>query len=181
MQTDSQLQVGSWGERFALLDHYNPSDEEACRIFGLTSDELSTARDLRAAGTFAPDRKIDVSKFQAHFVIPSSTQTQVPNKIMNTNTSQPQAFTKPESATKKASAPKKRGRSGNKIQQAMLSITSTPMDAEAFMKEYNISIHVLKQLNNRFSKQHGEDLAAQVGKINVRQDKTSKKLMVWKS
>lgn len=167
----------SWPERFALLEHFKPSDSEACATFGVTPDELSTARDLLKAGTFMVSKSLDVNKYASYFSVPST-----PNTIATTPTATPTAttFAKPESATKKPHVPKKRGRKGDKIQNALLAVPSTPVEIATFMQEQGVSLAVLRQAK-RFASVHGDQFVQQVGTINVRQDKTTKKLMIWKS
>jgi hypothetical protein len=160
----------SWNDRFALIDHFKPTDEQICTAFHLSADELSVARQLRDQGTFIASQNFDVQKYQNLFT-PSASQTKSTATI----------HTKPETATKKSviKVPQKRGRKGNKIQAAFLAIPTTPMSVESFIKDHNVSVAVLRQ-SKRFIQSMEPTIQQQIGKINVRLDKESKKLMIWK-
>ena len=143
------------------------TNDAACDTFGITADELSTARDLLTAGTFKVSTTLNPTVYAAHFTSPAlSTGAEI--------------FTKPETATKKVSAPKKRGRQGNSIYQALLAVPYTPIELETFAKQQSVSIPVLVQ-HKRFAKIHGEQFIKQIGTISVLKDKTTKKRMIWKS
>ena len=60
-------QTFSWNDRFALIDYFLPSDPQICVAFGLTQDELDTARDLRTAGTFKSTPNFDAVQFDGIF------------------------------------------------------------------------------------------------------------------
>lgn len=167
----------SWADRFALLDHYSPSDETACEVLGVTADELSTAKQLRAAGTFAPNKKLNVAEYNHLFAAqPVNVAPAVQPPVMTQT-----VHTKPQTATKRSVAtPKKRGRKGEKIQHALLAVPSSPVPIETFMADHDVSLAVLRQAK-RFAKVHGAEFEAKVGTINVRKDKATNQLMIWKS
>lgn len=179
--TAVNMKTLSWGERFALMNHFKASDAAVCQLFDVTPDELATARDLLAAGTFIPSTSIDVTLFAEQFSgvniqIPAPVQ---PTTMQTTATPTSNTFAKPESAGRKPVVPKKRGRKGDKIQTALMSVPTTPVPVDKFMEQYGVSLAVLRQAK-RFAAAHGEEFAANVGNINVRQDKETKVLMIWK-
>jgi hypothetical protein len=88
-------------------------------------------------------------------------------------------FAKPETATKKVKEPQKRGRKGNRIVTALAAVPTTQMSAEEFSKQHNVSITVLRQ-SKRFLEALPAEQRAEIGKINVRQDKDSRTLMIWR-
>jgi hypothetical protein len=165
----------SWNDRLALLNHFKPSEEVACKVFDVTPGELKTARQLEAAKTFQATKNIDTAKYANLFSegnVMTTTQTQQPTAT---------SFTKPETATKRVvAAPKKRGRKGDKIQHALLAVPSKPMPVSDFITKHGVSLAVLRQAK-RFVAAYGDDFAKKVGTVNVRQDKTTKELMIWKS
>lgn len=170
----------NWNDRLALIDYFQPTDEQIQAVFNVNQDELDTARSLRQSGTFAPNANLDVSKYSRYFKTPSvSTQTThaaTATKAKSTATT----HAKPETATKKAKVPQKRGRKGNRIQLAFQSITETPVPVDIFMKQHNVSLAVLRQ-SKRFIETLVPEVAAKIGTINVRQDKQTKQLMVWRN
>jgi hypothetical protein len=172
----------NWNDRFAVIDHYSPTDTQIQDAFNVTQDELDTARSLRNSGTFAPNKHLDVSKYGRYFKTSGTsapTQTVHAGKPTSTKSSIT-VHAKPETASKKAKVPQKRGRKGIKISMAFQAITETPVPVDTFMKQHDVSLAVLRQ-SKRFIKDLDPTVAATIGTINVRQDKTTKKLMVWKN
>lgn len=169
----------SWAERLALIEHFKPTIQESCALFAVTPDEITTAQEMAAKGTFAVSKNVDFAKYASYFkTTPAVTgAVVVPSQ---TTHSEPAAFAKPETATKRVAVPKKRGRKGDKIQNALLAVPTTPVDINTFMQQQGVSLAVLRQAK-RFAAVHGEQFVQQVGTINVRQDKATKKLMIWKS
>ena len=172
----------SWNDRFALIDHYKPSNLAICAAFNLTANELNTATQLREAGTFAPNQRLDATKFAGIFpdvddatsvVQPTSTPIQKVGSITT--------HVRPETATKKvvAKIPQKRGRKGDKISQALFAVTDTPIPVEQFTKDHDISVAVLRQAK-RFTESMTADEIEKIGKIHVKQDKNTKILMIWR-
>lgn len=167
----------SWGEQFALIDHYNPSDEQVAQAFGVTQAELNTARALRAAGTISVAKNVDVEKYSDVFTptvantSPSVTNTK--SQTTKTSTATSTTVRPPETATRRVIAPKKRGRKGTKIAQAFQSIPTSPVPVEDFAKEYNVSIPVLRQ-SKRF------DTSPELGDVRVKLNKDSGQLMIWR-
>lgn len=147
----------SWGQRFALVDHYNLDDGRASQVFGVSANEYQVAKNLRQQNVYPVDGTFDVSKFADHF--------------------NPQATPK---ATKKTATshvrtdgqqPKKRGRKGDKILKAFRAITAQKVNAEQFAKQHGVSLAVLRQ-GLRFDK------TGITGKVRVKKDNGV--LMVWR-
>ena len=173
----------SWPDRFALINHYKPSDAQICASFGLSQDELDTARTLADAGTFRASQNLDVAKYSSVFTADGSTPTATGVAATPTTKSGKAGgtttFTKPETAVKKAKVPQKRGRKGDKIAIALSAVPSTQVPVETFMAQHGVSLAVLRQSKRFLSKLPAEQAAA-IGRINVRQDKATKTLMIWR-
>jgi len=171
----------SWGERFALIDAYTPTDDQITAAFGLSQDELNTARTLRASGTFAASSQIDTSKYAGVFAAGNSIQPSTTTSAIKTKGTAT-VHTKPETATKKTAQPKvpqKRGRKGNKIVSALQSVPTAPVPVADFIKQYGVSLAVLRQ-SKRFIEALDPTVAQTIGKVNVKQDKATKQLMIWR-
>jgi len=182
-----------WSGRFALIDHYKPTDEQILNTFGVTSDELATARELRAAKAFSVSDSFDVEKYGNVFAagqrivntIPATSQngvhTTIAGAIPGTSNKTGTATThmRPESATMKPKIPQKRGRKGDKIATALRAVPTTQMPVEEFIKQHGVSLPVLRQ-SKRFIEKLDAETQKQIGKINVRQDKATKTLMIWR-
>lgn len=179
----------SWGDRFAVIDRFAPSDEQIRAAFNVTQDELDTARSLREAGTFVANKNLDTSKytnvfsssdFRNHTTRGISTSMTAPTKAPTATThTMPEAVAKPETASKPVKQPQKRGRKGDKILKALQSVPSTQMPVDAFMQQHDVSLAVLRQAK-RFVAGLDPAQAQAIGKINVRQDKATKTLMIWR-
>ena len=80
---------------------------------------------------------------------------------------------KPITATKPQKVPKKRGRKGTRIIDAFRKVPSTPVNAEEFAKENDVSLSVLRQAG-RFDK------TGYGGRVKVRKNRTTGELMIWR-
>ena len=143
----------SWGQRFALIDAYHTTDDDACKILGVTSQELTTARALVDKGVFQVDTTLNIEPYGVLF-----------GKVSKTSS-------KTLITTQKGTT-KKRGRRGDKILNAFAAIPTEPTPAEQFVNDYSISMPVLRQFK-RFDK------SELPGQVNVR--KRDGILMVWRS
>lgn len=162
-----------WGERLALVDHFDASDDAACAAFNCTADELATARELAGEGHFGIGEEFDPDMFDNVF---ASVQVQVQVPDNATSVKRPtrkrarantESANTPEANTTDANteaAPKKRGRKGSKIANAFAAVPSEPTDAEAFAAEHNVSLNVLRQ-GKRFD---SEELIAERGRVRIR-------------
>lgn len=166
----------SWNDRFALIDAYKPSPVAICAAFKLSPAELKTAQSLRDAGTFIPNRNLDVTKYSDIFKADVEEILPTTNKTV---TATVHSF--PETATKKQviKVPQKRGRKGNKIVDALLAVPTTPVSVESFTQEHDISVAVLRQAK-RFIENMTPEQQTQVGNVYVKQNKDTKTLMIWK-
>lgn len=175
MSTKS-IKAMSWNDRLALLDHYKPSEGLACSALGVTPDELATAREMQASGTFTPTANLDVGAYANLFpankspAAGSATSTKAPKRNSGATSI---AADKPATATKPIKAPKKRGRKGDKIVNAFGAIPTSPTPAEDFASKHNVSLAVLRQ-SKRF------DPTPDNGLVRVKKDKESKVLMIWR-
>ena len=151
-----------WGERFAIMEKFNLDDAAATSAFGVSADELSTARELMAAGVISPAHNVDYSAYEQSLRGVTRPDTDTP----------PSPTVKPVTATKPTKTPKKRGRKGDKIAKAFLAVPTDPTDAEAFAAEHSVSMAVLKQ-SKRFDK-------SGLPPVKVRKDKASGKMMIWR-
>jgi hypothetical protein len=175
MTTKTKL---SWSDRFALIDHYKPTDERITTAFGVTQAELDTARTMRSDGTFTASKDLDVGSYDTVFsdsapatVAETVTSTKKPSKAAAKTSTKTESA--PETATKKTSPPKKRGRKGTKIHEAFRSIPTSPTSVDDFAKKYGISIPVLRQ-SKRF------DTARELGTVRVKRNKTNGLLEIWR-
>lgn len=167
--------IMSWSDRFALIDHFQPTDASVCAAFNLTQAELDTARSLRAQGTFVANPNLDVEKFKSVFTTGSTPQPVTVTPKVPTAT----VHARPESATKQPKVPQKRGRKGNKITSALQAVPTTPMSVDTFIQQHGVSLAVLRQAKRFVEKMDTTD-AAKVGNVMVRQDKVTKQLMIWR-
>ena len=169
----------SWGERFALMDHFAPTDEQVCSTFGLSSDELETARTLRQSGMItATSSKLDMEKYAGVFVTGGSLIS--PDNSSGSRRGNATSYMRPESASRKPkSPPAKRGSKGVKISTAFRAVPTIQVPVDAFIAEHGVSLAVLRQ-SKRFIATFDPSIQALIGKINVRQDKTTKQLMIWR-
>lgn len=179
----SSNKIMSWNDRFALIDHYKPADADVCAAFGVEQGEFETAKQLRAAGTFIANDQLDVSKYAGVFAASAATSTGVPApatvapKAKNKGVATTHTNTK--TATKAVKVPAKRGRKGDKITKALQAVSATPVSVDTFIKQHGVSLAVLRQ-SKRFIEKMEPAVAKQIGKVNVRQDKTTKQLMIWR-
>jgi hypothetical protein len=180
----------SWPDRFAVIDHYKPSDDRVCSVFGITPDELLIARQLRAHGTIMVNDALDVQRYANVFDQDTSPSTRPTSTLVQPNAIRPTAaptrpaggsttYVKPESATKRPKEPQKRGRKGDKIARALASVPTSQVPVDQFIRQHDVSLAVLRQ-SKRFLDALPVEQRRAIGKINVRQDKSSKVLMIWR-
>lgn len=148
----------TWNQCFALIDHYKPTDSTICSALGVTPEELQTAKQMRSTGLFTPATNIDVERYKNLF--PTATTTVHTRPIVESEVSP------------LVKVAKKRGRKGNKIQKAFLAVPVEPVSAEKFAKDNNVALSVLRQ-SKRFDK-------TGLGPVNVRMNRETKVLMIWR-
>lgn len=154
-----------WSERLAIMDHFHLDDDTAASAFGVTHEEVSTAKELRNAGSISLADEVDFSVYEKDLTIKTPKATE---RAKTTTEAR-----KPVTATKPVKAPKKRGRKGSKIATAFQNIPTEPTSIAEFTEKYQVSIPVLKQ-HKRFDK------SELPGIVRVRKDKASGELMVWR-
>ena len=163
------LNTLTWNDRFALIDHYTPTDKQIVDAFGVTQDELDTALQLRASGQFLSMPNVDVASYSSVFA--STTEgIKAPKRtttVTSTTTSVP-----PESASKRVKTPKKRGRKGTKILKAFTAVPTEPTSVNEFAATHSVSVAVLRQ-SKRFDH-------SGLGSVRVKKDKASGTLMIWR-
>lgn len=177
----------SWNDRFALIDHYQPSDEQACDAFGVTLDELNSARAMRQSGTFSPSDNIDIEAYASMFnqneqtststataTSASTTKSATSKKSKTSSVTSTKNSTSKQKSTSSSTSQKRPGRRGTKIASAFAAVPTTPTDAEAFAKQHGVSLAVLRQ-GKRFDT-HSNDQ----GPVRVKKDKEKGTLMVWR-
>lgn len=164
----------NWPERFALIKHYSPSDEQVCQAFGLSQDELDTARQLQQAGTFGISSNVDVAQYANVF-----SGAQVTNGTASVKAKGAASFSRPETASKKVKVAQKRGRKGDKIARALQAVPMTQVPIDSFIAQHGVSLAVLRQAK-RFMEKMPPDQVAAIGTVKVRQDKATKKLVIWR-
>lgn len=139
MSNTNTVSTLTWGQRFAIINAFTPSDSDACKALGVTEQELSTARTLITKGVFQVDTTLNVEPYGVLFGRVSQT--------------------KPKISVQAGGA--KRGRKGSKIEFAFVAIPQNPVPAEKFVEDHGISMPVLRQFK-RFDK------SGLPGQVNVR-------------
>jgi len=165
----------NWSDRFALIDKYSPSDEVICNTLGLNTDELNTARDLRASGNFQAASEINVDEYADMFKNAAKTESVTAparNSGITSHVKPTIKTTAPLTSTKPVKESKKRGRKGSKISEAFIAIPTTAIPAEQFATDHSVSLAVLRQ-SRRFDK-------SGLGPVRVKKDKETKQLMIWR-
>ena len=73
----SDLKTLSWGERFAVINALNPTDEQIQIALSIDADELATARELLDSGQFTAAKDIDTAPYAEVFDAIAITETEV--------------------------------------------------------------------------------------------------------
>jgi len=158
----------TWGDRFALIDQYRPSDRQVCAAFNVTPAELSSAREFRATGMWRPTSGFDASAYPNVFDVDVATANPSVTKHVRI-----QEEDKAQTASKRTKEPQKRGRKGNKIETAFANIPDTPVPFDDFAEQYDVSTAVLRQ-SKRFDK------FPERGQIHIKKDKGTGQTMIWR-
>lgn len=144
----------SWAQRLAVISATNITDNQAATAFGVTVDELNTARE-----SIAPDQTFDVTPYKSHFAKTATTKAGQSAKA------------------KETIVRKKRGKPGEKIVKAVESITEQPQPFSDFCKKHGVSENTLKQLGSgRFEPK--DQPGIHKGKFAVR--KHDGKTCIWR-
>lgn len=167
----------SWSDRFSIIavaTNQIPSitEQDICKVFGVDAEELAIASECFADGTFKSNPSINAEFYIPYFrgeepVFPDA---------------QPRVRTLPESVSKAVDPAERQlfasktrartGRRGNNIQRAFGAIPTDPVPAEEFAKKHHVSMAVLRQYK-RFDKSNS-------GQVNVRKDKDTGIIMIWR-
>lgn len=151
----------SWADRFKICNALNVTDDRViCRAFNIVSEELDAAREVASKGF------IDVKTAKA------DPQT-YKDLIMTVSTI---VSTEPKMENNNIGADKLKAKTGpktSKIHSAFYHVPTEPTSADAYASKFGVSVAVLRQ-HARF------DTTGLPGKVQVRKDKTSKALMLWR-
>lgn len=178
----------SWNERFSLIDYFMPTDAQICVAFSVTQDELDTARQLRSSGTFRSVPTMNCSQHAGIFNVDiTKVPTPPPIRVVVPTSASPKHTVpvvvsedeRPLCASRPIKELQKRGRKGDKIAKAFMSVPTTPTPVQSFMAEHCVSLAVLRQ-SKRFIEAMDPVTASDIGKVIVKQDKTTKTLMIWR-
>ncbi len=146
----------NWQQRLAVINDINPTDTQASKVFGVSVDEINTARK-----TVTADANFDTAPFKAHFSKISTTQTD-----------------DGEISTSGTVIKKKRGRSGSRVVDAFGKVTRTPVTLAAFATTHNVSTNVLRQVKRFTTDPQGVTLPQFEGK-NIRVGKKDGNSSIW--
>lgn len=160
-----------WGDRLAIINHYQLPDTQATDVFGVSQDELDTARDMFRAGSLRPSTDLDVEQYGEQLSALLDTILNEPTPVPEPTDAPVSAVEKPVTASKPRREPKKRGRKGTKISDAFANVPSEPVELEKFATENSVSVAVLRQ-SKRFDK------TGLPGNIRIRKNKETGVLMI---
>lgn len=138
----------TWNQIFAIVEHFDTTDEEVCERFKLSIKEFEIARSLqKEEGLFQPDADIDFSLYNNIF----------PQKGLF----DAEEAKTPTSETENGDTPLKRGRKTRKIKDAYEALTSEKIPIDDFIKTHGVSLSVLRRHKNF-------DHIPETGQVNVR-------------
>lgn len=165
----------SWSQRFALIEHFEVSDETACEKFGIAQDALDAARELLAMGSIMPDNTgLAISEYGYLFEPPTKGGFglgSLVNQLLNRNAIPTSSGNKTKVVGSSGNASQRqRGRRGNKIATAFANIPANPIPLDDFLGQYGVSINVIRQ-SRRFDTTGG-------GRIQIRE--IQGRQMIWR-
>lgn len=128
--TTTSIKNLDWGQRLAIISGTNATDDTAATVFGVSKDEIATARE-----TVKPAKNFDISPYASHFSTTASTSDAA---------TADSATDAPTSGTT-VKVPKKRGNPGSKVKTAFHAVTTTPVPVEEFAEKHGVSVNVLVQ------------------------------------
>lgn len=175
----------NWNDRFALIDHYNPSVDQICATFNLSPDEYAIAIRMREAGTFKNKTTVCPANYAGIFecTLPAP---DIRTLAVTRNPLYAELIERHKTADAagpvRTNTPKmvvRRGRKGDKIVRAFLAVPTEPVPVEQFVRNHPVSVSVLRQAR-RFVGQLDEKTRNEIGHVYVRQDSNSKVLMIWR-
>lgn len=163
----------SWADRFGIVNamESKPSDEDICRVFKVTPEELTTARELFSKGIIKINPRINHEFYELYFKgetpeFPKAVQ-RVRSLPLPPDNEERRLF----ASQNKVVRP--RGRKSNNIDLAFKAIPTSPVDVEKFAEKNRVSVAVLRQhkrLDNYKDK----------GLVYVRKNKETGVTEVWR-
>jgi len=154
--TMNNVSTLNWQQRLAIISKLAPTDERASKVFGVSVDEINTARDSITA-----DENFDVTPFASQFTTTATTTT--------TTTT----------ATSTATGiKKKRGRTGSRVINAFANVSSTPVALADFATANNVSENVLRQVK-RFTHNNQGTVLPQFEHKTIRVGKRDGTSCIW--
>lgn len=167
----------SWSDRFSIIavaTQQMPEIDNSiiCKVFGVDDEELAIASECFADGIFKPNPNIDAEFYLPFFKGETPEFPDTPSRVRTL----PEVVSKaidPAERQLFANKPKQRtGRKGSNISRAFSAIPTEPVPAEEFAAKHRVSMAVLRQYK-RFDK-------AGRGQVNVRKDKATGVIMIWR-
>lgn len=177
MRAPKLLNQLSWSDRFSIIAVATTqiptiTENDICKVFGVDVEELAIASECFADGIFKSNPTIDADFYIPYFRGEEPAFPEVEARVRTL----PELVSKaidPAERQLFASKPKVRsGRRGNNIQRAFAAIPTSPVPAEEFANKHRVSMAVLRQYK-RFDKENK-------GQVNVRKDKESSVIMIWR-
>lgn len=168
-----EIQHLTWADRFVLIDAFTPTDQQICATFRVHPDELQVARQIRSGGNLMRVSVIDPQNYKEIFTMTPTPIRSTAAIITGPTADSADTVTVISSSPKEKKNSVKTGPKTSKIHLAFANIPSTPTPADEFTKTHGVSLAVLRQ-SKRF------DDSGAIGKVNVRRDKNTKQIMVWR-
>lgn len=163
----------SWADRFGIVNamEAKPSDDDICRVFKVTSDDLATARSLLDRGVLRTNPRINHEFYALYFKgeTPEFPKTAPRVRVLPL----PMADEERKLFASQNKTNKPRGRKSNNIDLAFKAIPTTPIDVEKFAEKHRVSVAVLRQ-HKRFDKY------SEKGTVFVRKNKDTGITEVWR-
>lgn len=161
----------SWADRFGIVVamEAQPTDDDICRVFKVSHDELVTARQLFDDGIIKVNPRINHEFYTLFF---KGETPEFPKAIQRTRT----LPLPPDNEERRLFASQNkvvrpRGRKSNNIDLAFKAIPTTPIDVDKFAEKNHVSVAVLRQ-HKRFDKYDGT--------VFVRKNKDTGITEVWR-
>lgn len=166
-----QITLLSWADRFGIVQHLEPqpTDEDICRVFKVTADELSTARQLFQEGIIRVNPRINHEFYGLYFKGETPEFPKTVQRVRTLPVPMDQEERRLFATQNKVARP--RGRRSNNVDLAFKAIPATPVDVEKFAAKHNVSVVVLRQ-HKRFDKYDGT--------VFVRKNKETGITEVWR-
>lgn len=168
-----QITLLSWADRFGIVQQLEqtPTDDDICRVFKVTPDELTTARELFNKGLIRPNPRINHEFYGLYF---KGETPEFPKTVQRVRTLPVPMDTEERRqlfASQNKPAARPRGRRSNNVDLAFKAIPTAPVDVEKFAAKHHVSVVVLRQ-HKRFDKYPGT--------VFVRKNKETGITEVWR-